>query len=69
MGKVRKDDVLLVRGDSGEEVKAKYDGTVSLEKNSLTLAFLKVATPKNILSHWVTNSGLVMAIGLKKASN
>ncbi|MBI5222506.1 MAG: DNA-directed RNA polymerase subunit beta' [Candidatus Magasanikbacteria bacterium] len=37
--KVRKDDVLLVRGDSGEEVKAKYDGTVSLEKNSLTLTF------------------------------
>ncbi|MBI4426978.1 MAG: DNA-directed RNA polymerase subunit beta' [Candidatus Magasanikbacteria bacterium] len=37
--KIRKDDVLLVRGESGEEVKAKYDGTVSLEKNVLTLTF------------------------------
>ncbi len=37
--KVKKDDVLIVRGDSGEEVKAKYSGTVRREKRSLILSY------------------------------
>ena len=57
--KVRKDDVLLVRGESGEEVKAKYDGTVLLEKNSLTLTFEGRHTKEYIIplgyKLWVSN--------------
>ncbi|MBU2542409.1 DNA-directed RNA polymerase subunit beta' [Patescibacteria group bacterium] len=37
--KVKKDDVLLVRGDSGEEVKAKYAGIVNKEKRHLILTY------------------------------
>lgn len=37
--KVLQDDVLLVRGSTGEEFTAKYDGTVSLEGNQLILAY------------------------------
>jgi DNA-directed RNA polymerase subunit beta' len=37
---VIKDTVVLVRGSSGEEVKAKYDGQVKIEKNMMTLAYV-----------------------------
>jgi len=36
---VKKDDVLVVRGSSGEEVQAKYPGQVKLERNTLTLTY------------------------------
>ncbi len=36
---VKKDDVLIVRGSSGEEIKASYNGTVSLSEKSLVLTF------------------------------
>jgi DNA-directed RNA polymerase subunit beta' len=61
--KVKQDDVLLVRGDSGEEIKAKYDGTVSLEKNSLTLTFEGRHTKEYIIplgyKLWVSNGDQV----------
>ncbi len=37
--KVAKDEVLVVRGSSGEEIKAKYEGTVQITKNTVTLAY------------------------------
>ncbi len=37
--KVKKDDVLLVRGSSGEEVKAKYSGVISCLDKQLILTF------------------------------
>ena len=37
--KVKKDDVLLVRGSSGEEIKAKYDGQISRDGDELYLAY------------------------------
>ena len=36
---VGKDDVLLVRGSDGEEVKAKYQGSVKVSKNSIILTY------------------------------
>jgi DNA-directed RNA polymerase subunit beta' len=36
---VQKDQVVLVRGSSGEEVLAKYPSTVKIEKNNLTLSY------------------------------
>ncbi|OGH92626.1 MAG: DNA-directed RNA polymerase subunit beta' [Candidatus Magasanikbacteria bacterium RIFOXYD1_FULL_40_23] len=36
---VQKDQVILVRGSSGEEVLAKYPSTVKIEKNILTLTY------------------------------
>ncbi len=37
--KVKEDDVLLVRGTSGEEIKAKYSGTVSRDGKNLILTY------------------------------
>ncbi len=37
---VIKDTVLIVRGASGEEVIAKYDGQVKIEKNNFTLSYV-----------------------------
>ncbi len=37
--KVAKDDVLIVRGDSGEEVRAKYSGVIRKEKRHLMLSY------------------------------
>jgi DNA-directed RNA polymerase subunit beta' len=37
--KVKKDDVLLVRGSSGEEVKAKYDGQITRDGDELYLTY------------------------------
>lgn len=37
--KVKKDQVLVVRGSSGEEVKAKYDGHVKVSKNTVSLVY------------------------------
>ncbi|MFH1946628.1 MAG: DNA-directed RNA polymerase subunit beta' [Candidatus Magasanikbacteria bacterium] len=37
--KVKKGDILVVRGDSGEEVKAKYDGSVKKDKRQLILTY------------------------------
>lgn len=36
---VTKDQVVVVRGSSGEEVKAKYDSTVKITKNTVTLSY------------------------------
>ncbi len=36
---VQKDQIILVRGASGEEVAAKYPSTVKIEKNTLTLSY------------------------------
>jgi DNA-directed RNA polymerase subunit beta' len=37
--KIAKDDVLVVRGSSGEEIRAKYEGEVSIAKNTVTLNY------------------------------
>jgi DNA-directed RNA polymerase subunit beta' len=37
--KVKKDQTLVVRGSSGEELKAKYDGEVKVAKNTLSLTY------------------------------
>ncbi|MDP2693036.1 MAG: DNA-directed RNA polymerase subunit beta' [bacterium] len=36
---VKKDSVLFVKGSSGEEIKAKHDGTVMIDKNKVVLSF------------------------------
>ncbi|PIR04510.1 MAG: DNA-directed RNA polymerase subunit beta' [Candidatus Magasanikbacteria bacterium CG11_big_fil_rev_8_21_14_0_20_39_34] len=38
-GKVKKGDVILVRGSSGEQIKASYSGTLRKEKNKLYLSY------------------------------
>jgi len=38
-GTVKKDDVLVVRGSSGEEIIAKYSGSIKIEKNNITLTY------------------------------
>ncbi|MBU0661609.1 DNA-directed RNA polymerase subunit beta' [Patescibacteria group bacterium] len=37
--KVKKGDVLVVRGDSGEKIKAEYGGAISIEKRKITLRY------------------------------
>ena len=36
---VKEDEVLVVRGASGEEIKAKYSGSVNIERNMITLTY------------------------------
>ncbi|TAN32157.1 DNA-directed RNA polymerase subunit beta' [Patescibacteria group bacterium] len=36
---VKKDEVLVVRGSSGEEIAAKYPGTVKIERSTITLTY------------------------------
>ncbi|MFA5062433.1 MAG: DNA-directed RNA polymerase subunit beta' [Patescibacteria group bacterium] len=36
---VKKDEVLVVRGASGEEIMAKYSGSIKIEKNTITLTY------------------------------
>ncbi len=36
---IKTGDVLVVRGSSGEEIKAKYQGSVKIEKNNITLNY------------------------------
>ncbi|MDO8626142.1 MAG: DNA-directed RNA polymerase subunit beta' [Candidatus Magasanikbacteria bacterium] len=38
-GEVTKDDVVVVRGSSGEEIRAKYDSVVKITKNTVTLSY------------------------------
>ena len=38
-GEVKTDDILVVRGSSGEEIKAKYDGKVKITKNNVSLEY------------------------------
>jgi DNA-directed RNA polymerase subunit beta' len=47
--KVKKGDILLVRGSSGEKVKATYTGTVKLEKKLLTLTYTGRHTKEYII--------------------
>jgi len=46
---VKKGDALIVRGSSGEEIKAKYDGVVSKEKDELHLMYSGVHTKEYII--------------------
>ncbi|KKQ27833.1 MAG: DNA-directed RNA polymerase subunit beta' [Candidatus Magasanikbacteria bacterium GW2011_GWC2_37_14] len=57
--KVKKDDVLLVRGSSGEEIKASYPGTVAINGKELLLTFEGKQTKEYIVplgyKIWVKN--------------
>jgi DNA-directed RNA polymerase subunit beta' len=57
--KVKKDDLLLVRGDSGEEIKARYGGSISLDKKELVLTYEGKHTKEYIIPMgyklWVKN--------------
>ncbi len=60
---VKKGDVLVVRGSSGEEVKAKYDGVVSTEKDELLLEYSGTHTKEYIIpigyKLWVKDGDIV----------
>jgi DNA-directed RNA polymerase subunit beta' len=47
--KVKKDQVLVVRGSSGEEIKAKYEGQVKLAKNTVSLAYEGPRTHEHVI--------------------
>ncbi len=60
---VKKGDVLVVRGSSGEEIKAKYDGVVSKEKDELHLMYSGTHTKEYIIpigyKLWVKDGDIV----------
>jgi len=61
--KVKKDDVLLVRGSSGEEVKAKYAGTICKNDKALIFSYEGKHTKEYIVPMgyklWVKNGDVV----------
>jgi DNA-directed RNA polymerase subunit beta' len=61
--KVKKDDILLVRGSSGEEVKALYEGTVERVDKTLVLTFEGKHTKEYVVPMgykiWVKNGDTV----------